>query len=277
MNACSDGDENSPGEKKEVPRPHPYQYDVRVGGICYTLVPKARVAKVSPGDVYYAGNIIIPSTIEHEGTVYQVEEISDSAFCGCRNLTAIVIPNSVKQIGLWTFAFCTSLVQLPLHDYMTGISPRAFYNCTSLTSITIPSSIQDIGELAFGGCSGLTTVNWSAIKINPGTFADCTSLSEFVIPEGVKEIRSDAFARCKNLALVKIPSSVGTISYRAFSGCENLKDVYYDREKLPDYCPDNIFENAYINYATLHVPATAIEEFRATAPWSEFGNIVPID
>lgn len=126
MNACSDGDENSPGEKKEVPRPHPYQYDVRVGGICYTLVPKARVAKVSPGDVYYAGNIIIPSTIEHEGTVYQVEEISDSAFCGCRNLTAIVIPNSVKQIGLWTFKDCSSLKDVSLPEGLENIPVRMF-------------------------------------------------------------------------------------------------------------------------------------------------------
>ena len=29
--------------------------------------------------------------------------------------------------------------------------------------------------------------------------------------------------------------------------------------------------------ATLHVPATAIENYRATAPWSEFGTIVPIE
>lgn len=107
MTACSsDDDDNNQSEKKEEPRPHPYQYDVRAGGICYTLVNKAGIAKVSPGDVYYAGNVIIPSTIEHDGTVYQVVEISDSAFCGCRNLTGIVIPNSVKKMGLWTFYNC---------------------------------------------------------------------------------------------------------------------------------------------------------------------------
>lgn len=29
-----------------------------------------------------------------------------------------------------------------------------------------------------------------------------------------------------------------------------------------------------INNATLHVPASAIEAFRTTAPWSEFGKFV---
>lgn len=67
MTACSSDDDNNQSEKVE-PRPHPYPYDVKVGGICYTLVNKVGIAKVSPGDVYYAGNVIIPSTIEHDGT-----------------------------------------------------------------------------------------------------------------------------------------------------------------------------------------------------------------
>jgi hypothetical protein len=106
MTSCSSDDDNNQSEDKEELRAHPYPYDVKVGGICYTLVNKAGIAKVSPGDVYYAGNVVIPSTIEHEGTVYQVEEISDSAFCGCRNLKSVTIPNSVTKIGLWLFMRC---------------------------------------------------------------------------------------------------------------------------------------------------------------------------
>ena len=131
-----------------------------------------------------------------------------------------------------------------------------------------------MGESVFEGCTGLTSGEWSARYIRPGTFLDCTGLTEFTINEGVGEISSDAFSRCRNLAVVRISSTVGTIGPKAFSECESLKDVYYYREALPSYCSDNVFENSYVNNATLHVPASAIEAFRTTAPWSEFGKFV---
>ena len=37
------------------------------------------------------------------------------------------------------------------------------------------------------------------------------------------------------------------------------------------------FEKAYIDYSTLHVPASAVDAYRAVAPWSEFGTVVAID
>ena len=37
------------------------------------------------------------------------------------------------------------------------------------------------------------------------------------------------------------------------------------------------FNGSYIDFATLHVPASAIESYKATAPWSSFKNIVATD
>ena len=36
------------------------------------------------------------------------------------------------------------------------------------------------------------------------------------------------------------------------------------------------FDDSYIEYATLHVPESAIEEYKATAPWSQFGSFMPL-
>ena len=124
--------------------------------------------------------------------------------------------------------------------------------CTGLTSVSMPSSITQMGESIFEGCTGLTSGDWSAKYIRPGTFLDCTGLTEFTIEEGVGEISSDAFSRCKNLKV---------IAKGAFDDC----------------CPDDIFENAYVNYATLHVPTSVVEDYRTTTPWSEFGKIEAID
>ena len=38
----------------------------------------------------------------------------------------------------------------------------------------------------------------------------------------------------------------------------------------------NIFKDSYIEYATLHVPAEAIDAYKNAEPWSGFGTIVAL-
>jgi len=86
--SCSSSDDNSKPEEpeqKEEPRPDPAPYDVKVDGICYKLVNRAGIARITPGDVYYAGNVVIPDTIVYDGIVYRVEEMADYSFSGCKN------------------------------------------------------------------------------------------------------------------------------------------------------------------------------------------------
>ncbi len=61
----------------------------------------------------------------------------------------------------------------------------------------------------------------------------------------------------------------------AFSGCLELLDVYCYAEKVPS-TESNTFEGSYPEYATLHVPATSIESYKATTPWSSFGKIIAL-
>ena len=73
-----------------------------------------------------------------------------------------------------------------------------------------------------------------------------------------------------------------SIGDKAFYDCKNLKSVYCYATKLPE-TSENTFGNYddnqhfYIKYATLYVPASAINEYKATTPWSLFGTILPIE
>lgn len=40
------------------------------------------------------------------------------------------------------------------------------------------------------------------------------------------------------------------------------------------YFVNDIFSGSYIEYATLHVPAASVEQYKAAAPWNNFGTIV---
>jgi hypothetical protein len=39
----------------------------------------------------------------------------------------------------------------------------------------------------------------------------------------------------------------------------------------------NAFADSYIEYATLHVPTTSIDAYKAAAPWSEFKTFMGLD
>lgn len=75
---------------------------------------------------------------------------------------------------------------------------------------------------------------------------------------------------------ITIPSSITDIDGRAFAGCKDLADVYCYAEQVPS-TRTTAFADSYINYSTLHVPASAINAYKTTDPWSGFGTIVALD
>lgn len=54
-----------------------------------------------------------------------------------------------------------------------------------------------------------------------------------------------------------------------------MTDVYCYADSVPS-THRTTFPTSYIKNATLHVPAESIEQYNATAPWSNFGTIVAI-
>ncbi len=190
----------------------------------------------------------------------------------------LVIPEGVTSIGGYAFSDCTSLTSITIPSSVTSIGNKAFSGCTSLTSISIPSSIISIGFDAFSGCTSLTsiTIPSSVTTIEGFAFSGCTSLTSITIPSSVTSIGAWVFSDCTSLTSITIPSSVTSIGNKAFSGCTELTDMYCYAESLPS-TESNAFEGSYIEYSTLHVPASAIESYRTTAPWSGFGKIVTLD
>ncbi len=250
-------------------------------------------------------DIIIPNT---------VTSIGDYAFFGCTSLTSVTIPSSITSIGESAFKGSTSLTSVTIPSSVTSIGEYAFSGCTGLTSVyisdleawckisfgfasnplsyahhlylngeevkdlIIPNTVTSIGKYAFRGCTGLTsvTIPSSVTSIWYNAFSGCTSLTSVTIPSSVTYIDGSAFAGCTGLTSVTIPSSVTSIGGSAFQNCSELTYVYCYAETAPSTYP-NLFDGSYIEYSTLHVPASAIESYRTTAPWSGFGKIVALD
>lgn len=120
-------------------------------------------------------------TVHKNNQVYRsegnclIERKTNKVIAGCKNS---IIPHSVKSIGNWAFAFCTSLSSITIPSSVKSIGWAAFMFCTSLSSIAIPSSVKSIGEAAFKECTSLRTITIpSSVKsIGEAAFKDCTSL-----------------------------------------------------------------------------------------------------
>ena len=214
-------------------------------------------------------NLIIPNS---------VTSIGESTFEGCSGLTSVTIPNSVTSIGIYAFFDCSGLTSITIPNSVTSIRRYAFYGCSGLTSVIIPNSVTSIGERAFEGCSGLTSVTIpnSVTSIGNYAFEGCTGLTSVTIPNSVTSIEAGAFKNCSGLTSVNIGNGVKNIESEAFTNCAELIDVYCYAENVPTTQSD-AFYGSYTEYATLHVPAASVEQYKATAPWSNFGTIVATD
>ena len=224
-------------------------------------------------------NTIIPTS---------VTSIGDWAFIGCIGLTSLAIPSSVTVIGVGAFSGCSGLASITIPEGVTNIGYSAFSACTGLTFVTIPSTVTSIESQAFYNCTRLSDVYitdleaWCNISFGSSVFGyahhlylNGEEIKDLVIPSSVICIGDWAFSSCTDLTSVTIPSSVTSIGNSAFRNCISLTDVYCYAETVPRGY-DSFFDSPIAN-ATLHVPATAIDAYKTTYPWSSFGTIVAIE
>lgn len=135
-----------------------------------------------------------------------VTNIGTDAFVFSSNLTDVTLANSIKTIGSYAFASCSSLEQIRLPDSVTGIYDNAFYGCFNLSNVIFPKNLTSIGLMAF---------------------ADCTKLKEINLPSKLTKIDEKAFGNCTELTTISIPKTLSSVGKQAFYGCSKIKQVYY--------------------------------------------------
>ncbi|MBQ2688016.1 MAG: leucine-rich repeat protein [Clostridia bacterium] len=178
--------------------------------------------------VLYVSNHLVDTDPKKISGTFEVKEgtvsITMLAFDGCKDLTEVVLPDSLKYIGGSAFRDCDTLTKINLHDNITLIDRYAFSNCP-LTEIHIPNGITTIEGGAFRGTLITEiTIPTSVERIGDSVFQNCDGLTEITIPETVKVIDDYAFLNCENLASVTLPESLDNLGYAVFSGTAYAND-----------------------------------------------------
>lgn len=149
--------------------------------------------------------LIIPDSIVYNNEAIPVTAIGFQAFAYAE-MQHVVIPNTVRTIGMW-----------------------AFGPCPYLTEVVIPNSVTEIGQGAFGGCHNIVSVTLpdSITAIANQTFDADTSLVSIVIPDAVTSIGAGALSQCYSLRSVTFGRSVNSIESGALSHGKHLDSLIF--------------------------------------------------
>lgn len=131
-------------------------HDALVDGIYYNLNTNKKTASVTfkgnsaPSSLVttYEGVVTIPETFIYGDVEYTVTEIGADAFNGCRELTELLLPGSIRSIGSNAFSYASKLRELVLPEGVTDIAYRAFYT-SYMEKLVLPSTLLSIGDEAF--------------------------------------------------------------------------------------------------------------------------------
>ena len=214
----------------------------------------------------------IPTTENTWTSIYipsSVQYINDEAFEGNQASANIVIPNTVKQVGVKAFkdSKITSLT-INTENETVELFENAFENIPTLEKVAIYGSHAVIGKYAFKGDSGIINI-------------DIPNGTKFLGESG--ENNSYAFSGTTGLESIKI--NTDTVYSNIFSGNKSLKKVIFgENVNYVNYdwagtstTEENTVSGAVANRSTYVLNTDTIFEIKTNgSPFGYAGNLTVV-
>lgn len=223
----------------------------------------------------------------------KVTALGENVFNNHTELTAIILPDTLEDIGRGAFAFCTGLMGVTIPSSVKEISETAFYGCTGLKSLTLREGLTAIGPYAFAACTGLTEIECpdSLTVIRNGAFSNCTSLKSLTLSQNTNvesfALKNTAWLTAQAEAVADAVTHAGQSDYEKALALHDwiTANSEYDLT-FTCYAAENLFLyhtgvcQAYMEAYTLLLTAVGIEskEITGTAGGDAHGwNLVRLD
>ena len=251
-------------------------YDFMADGIYYNVVDGHAVVTNNGQTGCYSGEVVIPSTVTHDGSTYPVTVLGHSAFKNCTGLTKAVLPGSLTAIEPRVFESCTALTSLIVPNSVTTMGANMFDKCYAIDSIVIGNKVSSLGDYMFNDCRALksVTIGKSVSSIGKYAFRGCSSLTDVVLPNSVTTIGPWAFEDCSQLLRVTLGSGVTSIDTHIFYNCNKMVSVTCLAATPPSVDYGLFFDSGMYYHAKLHVLPEAVEAYEAAEIWKLFFQII---
>ena len=230
-----------------------------IDGVYYVLNNEEKTAEVvEPSGFRYQGDIVVPDTVNQDGTDYAVTSLGEGAFMQS-TLTSVQLPKqTLRVIGPYAFLECSGLTEIDVPETVTTIGESAL-ETYHLKRISIPASVMEMGDNAVGGCPELESVTVAEGNTHFGVFDGVlmdkaqTRLicypaklagKTYTVPATVTTIDKRAFRYLANLTSVTIPASVTELAYGMFYQASSLAEINIDPANTAYCSADGVVYNA---------------------------------
>lgn len=162
---------------------------------------------------------------------YDDVEKDKGIFEGCQNLRTFIFGNAIKYLPDYLFKGFTNIESITIPDSVTDIGSYTFAN-TNLKSIIIPESVESIGDGCFENCKELENIviNGNVFLIGDNAFSGCDKLREIYIADSVKDIGRTSFSGCTSLETVYMSRNVVYIPEKCFENCTALSSFTWEAD-----------------------------------------------
>ena len=192
-----------------------------------------------------------------EGTT----RLRDGVFSYARNISAMTIPSSVREIGD-AFLKGTGIKSITIPDSVESIGNTCFMD-SELQEATLSNSLSTIGPFAFCNCMSLTAVTLPSglTSIPTQCFDYATSLPSIDIPTTVTRIGGRAFYVARNLTGITFPAALANIESNAFMECSSLQSMTFEGTTPPSINTGNSLGNIEYTFP-IYVPCQSLEDYK---------------
>ena len=160
--------------------------------------------------------------------------IGDGAFRGRIGITKVIFPNTVTEIGLYSFKDCIDLKEIEAGEQVTRIGIDAFYGTAHYAN---ENNWQD--NIYYLNNYALNSREEGAIiEIREGctiladSFAGGTDIEVVCMPDSMEIIGAHAFESCEKLRVVIGGKNIKRICEYAFISADSLELLYLQGEQI---------------------------------------------
>lgn len=230
-----------------------YAQKVFIDSVYYTLDNTTMTAQIAVQSNNTAvGDIVINDTVMYEGANYAVTSMADDAFAYCNQLTSIVLPQTLHNLGKNAFLSCTRLTSCIIPDSTITEIPFEAFLKAGLIEFRVPEGVTYIEQRSFEQMPNLLRVHLanSVKSLTSWSFYNLPALQDPIYNDSLFVLMPDNYQ-----GAYTIPSSIKVICNMAFYGCTKVTSLAIPEgvERIESL---SLFFSLNSSVKTLHIPST---------------------